>query len=117
MFGRPMRRMGRPGLLGTVARTAVVAGTASAVAGGVSRRQQARAVEQQEAEQYREQQFAAEQPTAQPAYTASTPRTAPAPDNGSDDLINQLRELGELRSSGVLTEDEFAAQKARLLNS
>ncbi len=103
MRRRPMvvapRRMGRPGLMGTVARTAVVAGTATAVAGGVSRRGAQRADQQaQEAQQ-------AQQPAAAPA--------APA----QDDTLARLRELGDMKSEGLLTDDEFAAQKARILGS
>lgn len=86
-----------PGLVRGVARTAVVAGTATAVSGRVQRRQQSRWAEQ-------------EAPPPQP----SAPAPAPAPDA---DPIAQLKELGELRDSGVLTEDEFAAQKAKLLGS
>lgn len=86
-----------PGLVRGVARTAVVAGTATAVSGRVQRRQQSRWAEQ-------------EAPPPQP----SAPAPAAAPDA---DPIAQLKELGELRDSGVLTEDEFAAQKAKLLGS
>lgn len=86
-----------PGLVRGVARTAVVAGTATAVSGRVQRRQQSRWAEQ-------------EAPPPQPS--APAPAAAPAADP-----IAQLKELGELRDSGVLTEDEFAAQKAKLLGS
>jgi hypothetical protein len=81
-------------LLRGVARTAVVAGTATAVSNRVSRRQANRWAEQD----YQEAQAAG---PAQPA--------------GGDDTIAKLKELGELRDSGVLTEEEFAAQKAKLL--
>ena len=91
-----MRRAGRPGLLGTAARTAVITGTAGAVAS----RQQQRAQQR-----YGEQQAAA--PTA-PAAPA-----APAP--AADGLAAQLQRLGELHAAGTLTDDEFAAAKARLL--
>ncbi len=85
-----------PGLVRGVARTAVVAGTATAVSGRVARRQNARWAEQ-------------EQPTeAQPA---------PAPAAPAADPIAQLKELGELHESGVLTDEEFATQKAKLLAS
>ena len=84
MIGRPIARRGRPGLLGTAARTAVVAGTATAVSGRASQGQSA----------------GQEQPV----------------EVRSDDLISQLRELGQLREQGVLTEEEFAVQKSRLLN-
>jgi hypothetical protein len=81
-----------------MARTAVVAGTATAVSNRVSRRQASRWA-QQDMEAYPPQQYA----------------PPPAPGNGGDDPIEQLRQLAALRDQGVLTEEEFAAQKARLL--
>jgi|HubBroStandDraft_4_1064222.scaffolds.fasta_scaffold343036_2 hypothetical protein len=105
MRRRPMvmapRRMGRPGLLGTVARTAVVAGTASAVAGGVSRRGEARAEAQQQQQQSGADQ---QQAMAQPAMS-------------SDDGIAKIKELGDMRSQGLLTEEEFTAAKAQILGT
>jgi hypothetical protein len=92
----PMRR--RP-VLRTVGRTAVIAGTATAVAGGVSRRQQRKYGEQEAA--------------AQPAAPESAPPPAAAP--SSDDLINKLKELANLKDQGILTEAEFADQKAKVL--
>jgi hypothetical protein len=107
-----------PGLLRGIARTAVVAGTATAVSNRVSRRQANRwgaqdqsAYEQQ---QYEQQQYAQQQ-YAQQQYAQPAP--APVAASGTDDMIQQLRQLGELRDSGVLTEDEFAAQKARILRA
>ena len=91
-----------PRLLRTVARTAAIAGTATAVSGRVQRRQ-ANKWSQQEAEQ-------APPPEAAPAPAAA----APAPSAGPS-MIDQLKELGELKEQGILTEDEFAAQKAKLL--
>jgi hypothetical protein len=89
-----------PGLLRGVARTAVVAGTATAVSNRVSRRQAERwAAQDVQQGQYYE------------------PPTQAAPPAESADMIQQLKELGELRDSGVLTEEEFAAQKAKLLAS
>ncbi len=88
-----MRRVGRPGLIGVAARTAVVAGTASAVTGHAAKKQQQAAYDQQAAQQQ------AEQQQAKP----------------SDDLYSQLQKLAQLRDSGVLTETEFAAAKAKLL--
>jgi len=87
-----------PGLIRGVARTAVVAGTATAVSNRVSRRQGERWAQQ-----------------AQPQYA----EPAPAPDQpaAAADPIAQLKELGELRESGVLTDEEFAAQKAKILGS
>jgi hypothetical protein len=92
-----------PGLLRGMARTAVVAGTATAVSGRVARRQNQRWA-QQEAQQYQQQ---APPPAAEPA-----PAPAAA---GEESLIDQLKQLGELKEQGILTEEEFAAQKAKLL--
>jgi Short C-terminal domain len=87
----------------TVARTAVVAGTATVVAGGVQRHQ---------AKKYGEQAQAAE---PQVVY-AEAP--APAPAAGmSPDAIQQLKDLAALKEQGILTEDEFAAQKAKILSA
>jgi hypothetical protein len=104
------RRMGRPGLVGMAARTAVVAGTATAVSGGVARRQNARAEskaqDQYDAQQQEQQQYAAPPaPVAEPA----------AADESTDDLIAQLKKLGELKEAGVLDEAEFQTAKAKLL--
>lgn len=101
------RRMGRPGLIGTVARTAVIAGTATAVSGSVSRRGRQRAEEQQQAAAYQQQQ------AQQGAANQAVPPQAGSP----ADRIAQLKELGELKSQGVLSDDEFAAEKARILAS
>ncbi|RDI49953.1 SHOCT domain-containing protein [Nocardia mexicana] len=95
-------RIGRPGLLGTIARTAVVAGTASATANAVNRRSQQRAAEQQA---YAQQQ--------QPQYPP--PQPAPAP--SEEGLVEKLERLGRLHTSGVLSDQEFAAAKAQLLES
>jgi hypothetical protein len=84
-----------PGLLRGVARTAVVAGTATAVSNRVSRRQAARWSDQ----------AAADQSQAAP----------PPPPPAQDDTLDRLKELGELKASGVLTEAEFEAQKAKIL--
>jgi hypothetical protein len=86
-----------PGLLRGVARTAVIAGTATSVSNRVSRRQGQRWAQQEEAQQ--------EPPAAAPA----------APAAGGQSTIDQLKELGELKAQGILTEEEFAAQKAKLL--
>lgn len=88
-----------PGLLRGVARTAVIAGTATSVSNRVSRRQGQRWAQQ-------EAQEAAQQ--------APPPQAAPAP-AGEESTIEQLKQLGELKSQGILTEEEFAAQKAKLL--
>jgi hypothetical protein len=121
----PFRRMGRPGLIGMAARTAVVAGTATAVAGGVRGHQQAKADQQYEAQQYEAQQqqaqidAAAQQAVAQQqaAQAAAAPAPAPAaaPAAGGTDLVAELQKLGALRDQGILSDDEFAAAKAKLL--
>jgi hypothetical protein len=92
------RRAGRPGLIGAAARTAVVTGTATAV----SRRVQSRA-DQRDAERY-----AAEPPPPPPA---------PAPADPTESRVDQLRTLADLKAQGVLSDEEFAAEKARILNS
>jgi hypothetical protein len=103
-----------PGLLRGVARTAVVAGTASAVNGRVQRRQAEKYADRdaniaaQRTESY-QQQMAAQQP--QPVYAAPAPAAAPS----QTEVIAQLKSLAELRDQGILTEEEFAAQKAKLL--
>ncbi|MBE7699883.1 SHOCT domain-containing protein [Oerskovia sp. Sa1BUA8] len=106
----PLRRVGRPGLLGTVARTAVVAGTASATASAVQRHQQGRAEHQHEAQQQAAQAQAAQAQAAQGA-----PQQQAATTSGGADLLDQLERLGQLRASGVLDDAEFAQAKARLL--
>jgi hypothetical protein len=98
------RRVGRPGLLGTMARTAVIAGTAQAVGGRVARRQNARFQEQ-----------ADEEAAAQAQQAAPPPPAPPAADAGND-LIAQLERLGNLHSQGLLTDQEFAAAKSSLLS-
>jgi hypothetical protein len=95
-----------PGLLRGVARTAVVAGTATAVSNRVSRRQANRWSAQEE------QQYAQQQQYAQPQY--APPPAAPAP---AADPIEQLKDLADLKAQGVLTDAEFEAQKARILGS
>jgi hypothetical protein len=85
-----------------MARTAVVAGTATAVAGGVSRRQQAKAQQSSEAQAYEQQQAA---PPPPPAAAAGP------------DMVEQLQELAKLKDQGILTDAEFAAQKAKILGS
>ena len=103
------------GLLRGVARTAVVAGTATAVSNRVSRRQANRWAEkdQQQADAAYDEQQAAPQ---QQAY-APPPPPPPPQEPGETDVLSQLQQLGELRSAGVLTEEEFAAQKAKILGS
>jgi hypothetical protein len=128
----PRGRRGRPGLVGTMARTAVVAGTASAVVGHSQNKQAAKrqsAAEQQAAQQaafesqaqladmqaqmnaMQAQQAAAAPPPAAPATPAAAPAAAPA----EDDLMAQLSKLADLKAAGVLSDEEFAAAKAKLL--
>ena len=94
-----------PGLLRGMARTAVVAGTATAVSNRVSRRQ---------ANRWAAQDAQAYEP---PQQYAPPPPPPPPPGTGGADPIEQLKELAALKDQGVLTEDEFAAQKARILRS
>lgn len=99
-----VRRFGRPGLLGTVARTAVIAGTATATANALNRRQARNAEQDAEAAAYEQQQAVAQ--------AAPAPVLAPAPDGG---LGDQLMKLAQLHQDGTLTDAEFAAAKQRLL--
>ena len=99
-----------PGLLRGMARTAVVAGTATAVSNRVSRRQAGRWA-QQDAQQYQEPPPQYEQPQQ---YQQPPP---PAPAAGTGDMIEQFKQLGELKDAGVLTEAEFAVQKSKILGS
>jgi hypothetical protein len=98
-----------PGLIRGVARTAVVAGTATAVSGRVARRQNQKWSQQE----YEQQQQAA--PPPQYAEPAEPVEPAPAAGGGMESVLEQLKQLGELRDAGVLTEAEFEAQKAKLL--
>jgi hypothetical protein len=85
-----------PGLLRGMARTAVVAGTATAVSNRVSRRQANR--------------WAQEEPVYQEAPPPPPQAAAPA-----EDRVQQLKDLADLKAQGVLTEEEFASEKARIL--
>ena len=96
-----------PGLLRGVARTAVVAGTATAVSNRVSRRQAGRwAAQEQPQEQY-----------AEPAPAPQAAYAAPPPQDDMAAKLAQLKDLGALKEQGVLSEAEFEAQKARILSS
>ncbi|MCF2525962.1 SHOCT domain-containing protein [Yinghuangia soli] len=99
-----MMRRG-PGLLGAAARTAVVAGTATAVSGRVRQRQADRRAEQDAAAQYEAQ---------QQAQAYAPPPAAPAAP-AQDSVVDQLERLAALRSQGILSDAEFDAQKARIL--
>ena len=91
-----MRRRG-PGLVGVAARTAVVAGTVTAVSGRVAQRQQSKYVEQQQT------QAPAEPAAAAPAAAAES------------DYVAELEQLGQLRDQGILTPEEFEAKKKQIL--
>ncbi|MFG2261633.1 SHOCT domain-containing protein [Streptomyces sp. NPDC048720] len=105
-----------PGLLRGVARTAVVAGTATAVSNRVSRRQAGRWAQQDSAQQqYEQQQYAQQQQQTAPP----PPAPAAAQPAAGDDMtskIDQLKQLADLKTQGVLTDEEFEAQKRRLLS-
>ncbi|MYR05284.1 SHOCT domain-containing protein [Gordonia sp. SID5947] len=101
-----------PGLIRAAARTAVIAGTATSVSNRVSRRQSNRWAQQEYENQQR---YAQPQPTQQ--YVAPAPAPAAAPAAPSGDTIEQLKELGALYQQGILTEQEFAVQKAKILGS
>ncbi len=94
-----------PGVVRGVARTAVVAGTASAVSGRVHHRQQQRWAEQS----------AQQQPmyVEEPVYVQAPPPPPAAPTE--DDTLAKLEKLGQLKASGILTDEEFEAEKAKIL--
>jgi hypothetical protein len=94
--------LGRRPVMRTVGRTAVIAGTASVVAGRVNRRQQQKFSQQDQAQQAQ---------AAPPAAAAAPVEAAPS----SDELIDKLKELASLKDQGILTDAEFDAQKAKIL--
>ena len=95
------------GLIGTVARTAVISGTATSVSNRVSRRQYNR---------WADQEVRYEQPAPPPAAPAPPP-SVPTPSAGAEDRIAQLKELANLKAQGILTDAELAAEKARILGA
>jgi hypothetical protein len=97
------------GLIGGMARTAVVAGTATAVSNRVSRRQYNRWSQQGD-------EFVSGPQGYSEAPSQPAPPPASAPAQG-EDRLEQLKSLGDLKAQGVLTDEEFAAEKARILNS
>ena len=112
-----MRRRGGPGIVGTVARTAVIAGTATAVSNKVSERQYNRSVQKQQAQMADEaalsNQAEIDQMQAQmQAMQAQQVQAAASP----PDLTAKLQQLAELKAAGVLSDEEFAAAKAKLLS-
>jgi hypothetical protein len=122
MIRRGIGRVGRPSVVGTVARTAVVAGTATAVVGGMSKHQQAKSQEAAQAQAYQQEQqqaamqAAADQAVANAQAAAPPPPPAAAP-AGGDDPVAQLERLAALKQQGILTDAEFEAQKAKILGS
>ena len=113
-----------PGLLRGVARTAVVAGTATAVSNRVSRRQSQRWADQGHSSpaylaNVPQQQSYQEAPYPQQAYQQPAYDAPPAVESGTDTntKLAQLRQLGELHTAGVLDDAEFELQKSRILNS
>ena len=94
------------GLMRMAARTAVVAGTATAVSGRVAHRQAGKYNEQAEAQAYEQQQQAAAAAPPAPAAPAAAPQ---------DDQMTQLQNLAQLHNQGVLSDEEFAAAKAKVL--
>ncbi len=125
------RRIGRPGLIGTAARTAVIAGTATAVSGGMQRRgaakadqaaqaqamqeQQAAAAQQQAVDAAVAQALAAQQAQAQQAQAQQAQAQQAQTPGGGDDVVSRLERLAALKAQGILTDEEFAAQKAKIL--
>jgi hypothetical protein len=104
------------GLIGGIARTAVIAGTATTVSNRVSRRQANKWAAQDEQQAAQDDQAAKAQAYDQQQASAQQqppPQQAAAP--AQDDMLTQLQKLGELKAAGVLTEEEFAAQKAKIL--
>ncbi|MEO5744663.1 MAG: SHOCT domain-containing protein [Terracoccus sp.] len=101
------RRRGRPGLMGVAARTAVVAGTANAVSGSMNQRAQAQSQQAADAQAFRQQQA--------PVQAAPPPPPPPMAPTTGDGVIEALERLASLRSQGILTDEEFAQQKARIL--
>ena len=94
--------------------TAVVAGTATAVSGRVRRRQDARYQSQAEAQAYEQQQYAQQQYAQPVAPAPAAPPPAAAP---TMTTVEQLKELAALHADGVLTDAEFATEKAKILAS
>jgi hypothetical protein len=114
-----------PGLIRGVARTAVVAGTATAVSNRVSRRQAGRWADQEQQQAYEQQpppqqyQQPPPQQYQQPVvvYQAPAAEAEPAPEPDMTAKLAQLQQLGELKSQGILTDAEFEVQKQRILSS
>jgi multidrug resistance efflux pump len=101
--------------LGTAARTAVVAGTATAVVGGMSHRQQEKSQQAAEAQAYEQQQQQAAMQAAAEQAVAAQQAAAPAAAPAAADPIAELERLAQLKQQGILSDEEFAAAKAKLL--
>ena len=117
-----VNRRTKPGLLGTAARTAVIAGTATAAAGVVSHsmnKGKAPSQSEQQDSAEAQQQAEIEQLQSQVAGMQASALSAQGqtPYTSSQDRISQLKELAELKEAGVLTEEEFQQEKARILSS
>jgi hypothetical protein len=102
-----------PGLLRGVARTAVIAGTASAVSGRVQRRQAERFADR-DAQIYADREAAYEEQVGASSPAPGVPSAAPSPPAATD-VLDQLERLGALKDQGLLTDEEFADQKSRIL--
>ncbi|MEA2010878.1 MAG: SHOCT domain-containing protein [Actinomycetota bacterium] len=121
------RRRGRPGIAGTMARTAVIAGTATAVSGGMQRRSASKQAAKQE-QAYANQaayESQAQLDEMQSQMNAMQAQQAPAPQPAvaaapaapaADDVMGQLQRLADMKTAGLLTDAEFAAAKAKLLS-
>jgi hypothetical protein len=107
-------RFGRPGLIGTMARTAVIAGTASAVGGRISHRQQQKYAQQEQA-QYEQAQYEQQQAQVAAQREAASQQAASRPPAGEPAYMAELEKLAQLKAQGVVTEDEFQAKKRQLL--
>jgi hypothetical protein len=111
--------------MGTMARTAVVAGTATAVSGNVARRQAGKAQQAQMAAEMQQEQMkaevraemAAEAAAAAPPPPPPAPAPAPAAAPAADDTMAKLQQLADMKAQGILTDEEFAAAKAKVLGS
>ena len=107
------------GLLGMAARTAVVAGTATHVAGNVQRRQQRRWAQKDASQQQgyppEQQGYPPQQQGCAPVQDAPPPPPPSTPEPAGGDLVSQLQRLGDLHTQGAITDEEFTAAKAKLL--
>ncbi|MFO7632004.1 MAG: SHOCT domain-containing protein [Caldilinea sp.] len=120
-------RGGRPSLIGTMARTAVVAGTATAVVGAVGSSQQQAAQQKAAAQQAQaaaqqaqiddavQQAVAQQAPPSLPVEPAQPVAASADPGTSTEDKIAQLKELGNLHQAGILSDEEFATMKAKIL--